>query len=142
MHAKKIFMISTVILVAAIVTSAGCVANEPTAKTSDTVSVYYTLSVNGTELPLNVGSTPLEFTIGSWQVVAGFNDTVIGMKVGETKTVNIAPEDVYGAYSTEDKQMGPLSEVEEALWNTMEMVIIQYLSEQTMTFEIMLAEIK
>ncbi len=39
---------------------------------------------------------PFEFTLGAGQVIAGFDKAVTGMKVGETKTVMIPPEEAYG----------------------------------------------
>lgn len=39
---------------------------------------------------------PLEFTVGSGQVVPGFENAVKGMKVGETKTVSLPPAEAYG----------------------------------------------
>ncbi len=41
-------------------------------------------------------SGPLEFTIGEGNVIPGFERAVIGMAVGEEKTVNIAVADAYG----------------------------------------------
>lgn len=38
----------------------------------------------------------LSFTVGSGNVVAGFDEGVLGMKVGETKTVTLPPEKAYG----------------------------------------------
>jgi FKBP-type peptidyl-prolyl cis-trans isomerase 2 len=39
---------------------------------------------------------PIEFTVGEGQLIVGFEEAVIGMEVGETKTVNITPENGYG----------------------------------------------
>lgn len=38
----------------------------------------------------------LTFVAGAGQMIAGFDQGVIGMKVGETKTVSIEPKDAYG----------------------------------------------
>jgi peptidylprolyl isomerase len=46
-----------------------------------------------------VNSTPLEFTVGSGQVISGFDEAVIGMTPGMTKTVTIPPEKGYGVYN-------------------------------------------
>lgn len=40
--------------------------------------------------------TPLEFTIGSGQMIPGFERGVIGMVEGETKVIEVAPADGYG----------------------------------------------
>lgn len=39
---------------------------------------------------------PITVTLGSGQVIKGFNDAIIGMKKGEEKTVTIPPEQAYG----------------------------------------------
>lgn len=44
----------------------------------------------------------LSFTVGAGQMIAGFDQGVEGMKVGETKTVTIKPEDAYGARSEQN----------------------------------------
>ena len=52
---------------------------------------------NGTEFDNSkTRGQPMEFTIGSGQVISGFNDAVIGMESGETKTFNISAENAYG----------------------------------------------
>ncbi|MGC8478758.1 MAG: FKBP-type peptidyl-prolyl cis-trans isomerase [Candidatus Micrarchaeia archaeon] len=69
----------------------------PTVVAGDTVSVYYTGSfTNGTVFSTNVGGTPFNFTVGANQVISGFQNAVIGMKVGESKTVEIPPSEGYG----------------------------------------------
>jgi FKBP-type peptidyl-prolyl cis-trans isomerase 2 len=47
-------------------------------------------------LRANTSYTPLSFTVGANTVITGFNNGVIGMKVGETKTVNISASEGYG----------------------------------------------
>jgi peptidylprolyl isomerase len=69
------------------------------AKTNDTVKVHYTGRLtDGTVFDSSLGREPLEFTIGQKAVIAGFEEGVIGMAVGETKTVSIASQDAYGPY--------------------------------------------
>jgi len=70
-----------------------------TAKPGDTVKVDYTGKLeDGTVFDSSIGKTPLEFTIGGGQVISGFENAVLGMKVGESKTVNLPPEEAYGAH--------------------------------------------
>lgn len=45
--------------------------------------------------------TPLKFTVGAGQMIKGFDEGVVGMKVGEEKTLKIPPEDAYGEYEEE-----------------------------------------
>ncbi|WNY27087.1 FKBP-type peptidyl-prolyl cis-trans isomerase [Methanolapillus ohkumae] len=62
----------------------------------DTVAVEYVGTFdNGTVFDSNEGKLPLVFTVGEHEVVKGFEDAVLGMTVGETKEVRIAPEDAY-----------------------------------------------
>jgi FKBP-type peptidyl-prolyl cis-trans isomerase 2 len=44
-------------------------------------------------------SEGLSFTVGAGQMIAGFDKGVVGMKVGETKTVTLPPKDAYGERS-------------------------------------------
>lgn len=71
----------------------------PTAKTNDTVKVHYKgLLSDGTVFDSSLEREPLEFTIGKNMVIPGFEEGVIGMAVGDTKTVSIASQDAYGPY--------------------------------------------
>jgi FKBP-type peptidyl-prolyl cis-trans isomerase 2 len=63
------------------------------AKIGDLASVEYELRLNDGEL---IDSSIFEFEIGSGQVIKGFDEAVIGMKVGEEKEVSIPPKDAYG----------------------------------------------
>ncbi|MFA6177691.1 MAG: FKBP-type peptidyl-prolyl cis-trans isomerase [Candidatus Paceibacterota bacterium] len=73
------------------------------AKTGDTVSVNYTGRLeNGTVFDSNVDIKfnhvqPFEFKLGGGQVIPGWDKGIVGMKVGEKKTLIIKPEDAYGA---------------------------------------------
>ncbi len=82
---------------------AGCSAPvQEGVKTNDTVRVLYTLSFqDGTEFQSNVNGTPLEFTVGSGQVIPGFDDAVRGMTPGMTKTISIGADAAYGLYRSQ-----------------------------------------
>jgi FKBP-type peptidyl-prolyl cis-trans isomerase 2 len=47
-------------------------------------------------LESNSSYTPLSFVIGAGSMISGFNDAIIGMKAGETKTVELSPSEAYG----------------------------------------------
>ena len=47
---------------------------------------------------------PVTFQVGSGVMIPGFNNGVIGMKVGETKKVEIQPKDAYGEHNPEGVQ--------------------------------------
>ena len=71
-------------------------------KEGDLVKVHYTGKlVNGEQFDSSTGREPLEFTVGAGQMIKGFDDAMPGMALGEKKTINIAPEDGYGARSEE-----------------------------------------
>ena len=62
------------------------------------VKVHYVgLLSDGTEFDNshNRGST-LDFEVGSNQLLEGFNNALLGMAEGETKTITIKSEDAYG----------------------------------------------
>lgn len=63
----------------------------------DTVHVHYTGRLeDGSTFDSSVGSDPLVFTIGSGQVIPGFEEAIVGMEVGQTKTERIEAENAYG----------------------------------------------
>ncbi|MES9878740.1 MAG: peptidylprolyl isomerase [Candidatus Sedimenticola sp. 1PA] len=67
------------------------------AKQGDTVKIHYTGTLDdGSMFDSSVDREPLEFTIGSEQVIPGFDKAVTGMITGEKKSVSIPPEDAYG----------------------------------------------
>lgn len=53
----------------------------------------------------------LSFTVGAGQMIKGFDEAVVGMKVGETKTVHIPAEKAYGARRDDLIVRVPLKEV-------------------------------
>ncbi|WP_440947514.1 FKBP-type peptidyl-prolyl cis-trans isomerase [Methanosarcina sp. T3] len=54
---------------------------------------------------------PISFTVGAGQMIEGFDNAVIGMKVGEEKTVTIPPEEAYGEYDEAKIQAVPLEDL-------------------------------
>lgn len=63
----------------------------------DTVHVHYTgRLVDGNEFDSSRGREPLAFTLGDHHVIAGFEDGVLGMEPGETKTITIPVDQAYG----------------------------------------------
>jgi len=68
-----------------------------TAKNGDTVRVHYRgYFDDGTEFDSSYGKEPFEFTLGAEMVIPGFENAVIGMAEGETKTVHVEPDAAYG----------------------------------------------
>jgi len=73
------------------------------AKVGDIISMNYTGKlVDGTAFDSNVDPKfnhvePFTFTLGVGQVIPGWDKGIVGMEVGEKKTLSIPPEDAYGA---------------------------------------------
>ncbi len=69
------------------------------AKNGDTVKVHYTGKLDdGTVFDSSENKEPLEFKIGEGQVIAGFEDAVIGMDKGDSKTARIPADKAYGPH--------------------------------------------
>jgi FKBP-type peptidyl-prolyl cis-trans isomerase len=79
------------------------------AKAGDIVSVNYTGSlVDGTVFDSNIDPQfghvePFVFPLGVGQVIAGWDEGIVGMKVGEKKTLTISPDKGYG-----ENPVGPI----------------------------------
>ena len=70
-----------------------------TAQIGNRVRVHYTGRLDDGEVfDSSEGGTPLSFTIGNGQVIPGFENGVIGMAAGDTKTVHIPCADAYGEH--------------------------------------------
>jgi peptidylprolyl isomerase len=134
----------------------------------DKVLVHYSGKLDsGILFDSSEGSDPIEIELGSGKFIAGFEEAVIGMSPGESKTVQIPPEKAYGKYSKDrvikvDKKDFPEEivpaegmtleicdskgimvpvQVTEISENTVTLDANHPLSEQTLTFEIKLVEI-
>jgi peptidylprolyl isomerase len=67
------------------------------AKEGDVVRVHYTGRLtDGTQFDSSAGRDPLEFTVGAGQMIKGFDNGVLGMSVGEKKTIQIPAHEAYG----------------------------------------------
>lgn len=84
-------------------TFSGCAGGEaPQAKNGDVVRVHYTGKLDdGTVFDSSTGGEPLQFTIGSGQLIPGFEQAVIGLKTGESITVKIPAVEAYGPHQEE-----------------------------------------
>ncbi len=65
------------------------------------VSMEYTLHVDNEEIDSSKGQDPLQFLAGYGNVISGLEREMIGMKVGDSKEVIIAPADGYGEFDEE-----------------------------------------
>jgi FKBP-type peptidyl-prolyl cis-trans isomerase 2/predicted small secreted protein len=70
----------------------------------DLVEVHYdgTLDDGSTFDSSRERGTPLSFTVGTGEVLSGFDDAVRGLKVGESRTVRLEAVDAYGVRSDDN----------------------------------------
>jgi FKBP-type peptidyl-prolyl cis-trans isomerase FkpA len=68
------------------------------AKAGDKLTVNYTGKLeNGTVFDTSVGKQPFVFTLGTGMVIPGWDQGIVGMKVGGKRTLIIPPAMAYGA---------------------------------------------
>ena len=72
------------------------------AKIGDTVKVHFEgFLEDGTIFGSTKDEEPFEFTIGEKNMLPGFENAVIGMQKGGTKTITLSPEEAYGSHMKE-----------------------------------------
>jgi FKBP-type peptidyl-prolyl cis-trans isomerase 2 len=75
-----------------------------------TVSIHYTLKVDGEKLESSKGSDPLVFRHGEGQLIPGLEEELEGLKPGESREITVPPDKAYGPHKAEhvhavDKQI-------------------------------------
>ncbi|MEM8656037.1 MAG: peptidylprolyl isomerase [Pseudomonadota bacterium] len=77
-------------------------------KDGDTVRIHYTGTLlDGTVFDSSEGRDPLEFVVGSGQIIPGLDTALPGMTEGETKKVNIPCDQAYGPINPALRQAVP-----------------------------------
>jgi len=77
-------------------------------KAGDTVQLHYTGTLlDGTTFDSSEGRDPLQFEVGSGQIIPGLDVAIPGMKVGDKKVVKIGADDAYGQVNPEMRQAVP-----------------------------------
>ena len=72
------------------------------AKTGDRVKVHFEGYLEeGTVFGSTMDDEPFEFTIGEKNMLPGFENAVVGMQKGDTKTITLPPEEAYGSHKKE-----------------------------------------
>ncbi len=95
---KTRHMVLPGIILPGVMLATGC-SGMVKAKNGDTVKVHYTGTLeDGTVFDTSVEREPLEFTLGQGQLIPGFEQAVIGMKIGDLKTINIPADQAYGPH--------------------------------------------
>jgi FKBP-type peptidyl-prolyl cis-trans isomerase SlyD len=68
-----------------------------TVSAGEEISIEYTLKLEDkTTVDSNVGGEPLKFIQGEHQIIPGLETALEGLKVGDTKSIKVKPEDGYG----------------------------------------------
>lgn len=107
-HRKRFAPLLIVMMLLAVsLLAAACGGGTPVAQEGDTVKVDYILTLDdGTEVDSSLNASyghvqPLNFTIGSGDLLVGFENAVIGLAVGESTTVKIPADEAYGPWDEE-----------------------------------------
>lgn len=83
-------------------------------KEGDTVRIHYTGRLaDGSTFDTSEGREPLEFTVGSGQIIPGLDSALPGMSVGDTKKVEVAADEAYGQPDPNARQSVPRAEIPE-----------------------------
>ncbi|MCC1494453.1 peptidylprolyl isomerase [Cognatishimia sp. F0-27] len=82
------------------------------AKTGDTVRIHYTGTLqDGSTFDSSSGRDPLEFEVGSGQIIPGLDKAIPGMAVGDKKTVAVPADEAYGQSNPQAVQAVPRAEI-------------------------------
>ena len=82
------------------------------AKAGDTVRMNYTGTLNnGETFDSSEGRDPLEFVVGSGQIIAGLDAAIAGMTVGDKKDVNVPCAQAYGDVNADARQVVPREQI-------------------------------
>jgi FKBP-type peptidyl-prolyl cis-trans isomerase 2 len=92
------------LVIALALVAAGCTTQDnganvwPIAENGDTVQVHYRGYLDsGEEFDSSYErGEPLSFVVGAGQMISGFDAAVVGMALGDTKTIHLTPEEAYG----------------------------------------------
>jgi FKBP-type peptidyl-prolyl cis-trans isomerase 2 len=82
-------------------------------KNGDTVSVHYTLTVDGKKKDSSLGKQPFIFTLGKKMVIKGWDKGLVGHKIGDKFELEVEPKDGYGEYDKSKTQTIPKEQLAE-----------------------------
>jgi FKBP-type peptidyl-prolyl cis-trans isomerase SlyD len=77
------------------------------------VSMDYTLTVDGEVVDSSKEDGPIEFIQGRGNIIPGLEKEIDGMKLDESKKVNVPASEAYGEYDPEALEEVPLSDFPE-----------------------------
>ncbi len=85
-------------------------------KQGDTVRIHYTGTLlDGKVFDSSEGRDPLEFAVGSGQIIPGLDAALPGMEIGEKKRVEIDCVDAYGPINPGMRQQIPREGIPDAI---------------------------
>ncbi len=83
-------------------------------KAGDTVRIHYTGTLeDGTVFDSSQGREPLEFTVGSGEIIPGLDNALPGMAEGEQKSVAVPADEAYGQHDPNGRQEVPRDQIPE-----------------------------
>lgn len=81
-------------------------------KSGDTVRIHYTGTLSDGEVfDTSSGRDPLEFIVGSGQIIPGLDSAIPGMEVGDKKVVDVPVDEAYGPIDPANRQTVPRAEI-------------------------------
>lgn len=111
-------------------------------KNGDVVRVHYHGKLtDGTTFDSSEGRDPLEFTVGNGQVIKGFDDALLEMKIGDKKSVNIPVDQAYGERNNDMMMEYPKAEFPEDM-NPQPGMEIHMSDNMGNVFPVVIAEVK
>ncbi len=81
-------------------------------KNGSKVKAHYTGKLTNEQIfdsSLMEGREPLEFVIGQGQLIQGFESGIMGLNVGDKKTIEVNPDEAYGQYRSDMVMTVPIS---------------------------------
>lgn len=81
-------------------------------KSGDNVSIHYTGTLaDGSVFDSSEGREPLQFEVGSGQIIPGLDKALPGMLVGDRKQVDVPVDEAYGQVIPEARQAIPRAQI-------------------------------
>ncbi len=81
-------------------------------KPGDTVRIHYTGTLSdGSTFDSSEGRDPLEFVVGSGQIIPGLDTALPGMSIGDKKVVEVPADEAYGQPDPNARQAVPRAEI-------------------------------
>jgi len=108
----------------------------------DKIRIHYLGRLDdGSTFDSSEGREPLEFEVGSGMVIRGFDDGVLGMTVGQKKTIEIPVEHAYGPVDPQMLMDFPIDRFPEGMSPTVGMQL-NMSDTSGQTFPVVVKEVK